>query len=110
MVCYARPVGMMTALVVAVLLVLGRPVGHFFGIAGAMLVIVFVSAIVAAASVLVLMAVTRIRRSRAVAGGCINCRFRCQEAMVEHPKLPPLASANHVAPTLSDPTRARLRT
>ena len=62
MVCYARPAGRMAAVVLVVLLVFGRHVGHFFD-AAALTVAITVAA-----------------------GGCVSCQLRCQHAMTEQPR------------------------
>jgi hypothetical protein len=83
MVCYARPAGRMAALVLVVLLVFGRSVGHFFDTAALMVGIAAAAGGAAVAAVLAFAAFGSIRRRRAAAGGCVSCQFRCQHAMTE---------------------------
>ena len=86
MVCYARPASRMAAVVLVLLLVFGRHVGHFFD-AAALIVAITVAAggaaVVAAAA---FAAFLSIRRRRAAAGGCVSCQLRCQHAMTEQPR------------------------
>jgi hypothetical protein len=87
MVCYARPASRMAALVLVVLLVFGRPVGHFFDDAA---LIVAIAVAVGGAALLAAVAFTvflSTRQRRAVTGGCVSCQFRCQHAMTEQPRL-----------------------
>jgi hypothetical protein len=86
MVCYARPVSMMAALVLVVIAVFGRPVGHFFDAAALMLAITVAAGFAAVAAVAAFAAIMSIRRRRAAAGGCVGCQFRCQHAMTERPR------------------------
>ena len=86
MVCYARPAGRMAALVLVVLLVFGRPVGHFFDTAALMIGIAVAAGGAAVAAVVAFAAFGSIRRRRAAAGGCVSCQFRCQHAMTEQPR------------------------
>jgi uncharacterized protein (DUF58 family) len=86
MVCYARPVSMMAALVLVVIAVFGRPVGHFFDAAALMLAITVAAGVAALAAVVAVAATMSIRRRRAAAGGCVGCQFRCQHAMTERPR------------------------
>jgi hypothetical protein len=86
MVCYARPAGMMAAVVLVVLVVFGRPAGHFFDAAALMAAIAVAAGIAAVAAVLAFVAFGSIRRRRAAAGGCVSCQLRCQHAMTEQPR------------------------
>jgi hypothetical protein len=86
MVCYARPASRMAALVLVVLLVFGRSVGHFFDNAA---LIIAIAVAVGGAALLAAVAFTvflSTRQRRAVTGGCVNCQFRCQHAMTEQPR------------------------
>jgi hypothetical protein len=92
MVCYVRPSLRMMALILVIVLVFGRRAGHFLGSSGLIVTI----AVVAAAAVAVgvtLAFVLRVRRQRALAGGCVHCRFRCQHAMTEQSRLLVLRSS-----------------
>ena len=86
MVCYARPAIRMSVVVLIVLLIFGRPAGHFLGTAALMVAVTVAAGGAAVAAVLAFAAFGSIRRRRAVAGGCVNCRFRCQQAMTEQPR------------------------
>jgi hypothetical protein len=86
MVCYARPAGMMTAVVLVVLLVFGRPTAHFFDVAALMAAMAVAAGGAAVAAVLAFVAFGSIRRRRAQAGGCVRCHLRCQHAMTEQPR------------------------
>jgi len=88
MVCYARPALRMAALVLVMLLVFGRPAGHFIGSAALIVAITAAAGAAAVAAVVTLTVFLSVRRRRAVAGGCVNCRFRCQHAMTEQPRWP----------------------
>ena len=80
MVCYARPASLLAAIVAVAWLVFARPASHFFGTAvpvGALTA----TAVTVTAATLAFAAVMSIRHRRAAAGGCVNCRFRCQHAM-----------------------------
>ena len=81
MVCYARPASLLAAIVAVAWLVFGGPVGHFFSTAAVMVAVVVATATAAVAAVLVFATLMSTRRRRAGAGGCVNCRFRCQHAM-----------------------------
>ena len=85
MVCYARPAGRLAVLLVVAWLVFSAPVSHFFSSAAiwaTAAAAVAVAALAAAAAIAVFLSV---RRRRAAAGGCVNCRFRCQHTMTERP-------------------------
>ena len=86
MVCYARPAGRMAALVLVVLLVFGRSVGHFFDTAALMIGIAVAAGGAAVAAVVAFAAFLSVRRRRAAVGGCVTCQFRCQHAMTEQPR------------------------
>jgi hypothetical protein len=86
MVCYARPAGMMAAVVLVVVLVFGRPAAHFFDVAALMAAIAVAAGGAAVAAVLAFVAFGSIRRRRAEAGGCVRCQLRCQHAMTEQPR------------------------
>jgi hypothetical protein len=95
MVCYARPAIRMGAVVLVVLLILGRAgahvlPGHFLGTAALMAGVTVAAGGAAVAATVAFVAFRSIRRKRAVAGGCVHCQFRCQHAMVE-PGQRPLA-------------------
>jgi len=80
LVCYARPASLLAAIVAVAWLVCARPASHFFGtamLAGALTA----TAVTVTAATLGFAAVVSIRHRRAAAGGCVNCRFRCQHAM-----------------------------
>ena len=81
MVCYARPASLLAAIVAVAWLVFARPASHFFGtavLAGALTA----TAVTVTAGTLAFAAFMSIRHRRAAAGGCVNCRFRCQHAMI----------------------------
>jgi hypothetical protein len=86
MVCYARPGLRMLALILVIVLVFGRSTRHFLGSAG-LIVAIAVAATVAMAIAVMLAFFLSVRRRRAVAGGCVHCRFRCQHAMTEQSRL-----------------------
>jgi hypothetical protein len=86
MVCYARPAGRMAALLLVVLLVFGRSVGHFFDAAALAVAIAVAAGGAAVAAALAVAAFGSIQRRRAAAGGCVGCQFRCQHAMTEQPR------------------------
>jgi hypothetical protein len=86
MVCYARPAIRMAAIVLVLLVVFARSgahlfPGHFFGTAALMIAITVAAGGAALAAALAFAAVGSIRRRRAVAGGCVHCQLRCQQAM-----------------------------
>jgi hypothetical protein len=88
MVCYARPAIRMGALVLVVLVILGRAgahvlPGHFLGTAALLAGITVAAGGAAVAAALTFAWVRTVRRRRAVAGGCVHCQFRCQQAMTE---------------------------
>jgi len=85
-VCYARPALRMAALILVILLVFARPAGHFLGNA-ALIAAIAAAAAVAAATAVTLAFFLSVRRRRAVTGGCVHCRFRCQHAMTEQSRL-----------------------
>lgn len=81
MVCYARPASLLVAIVAVAWVVFARPVSHFFGTAAVLAAVLMAAAVAATAAALTLAAFMSVRRRRAAAGGCVNCRFRCQHAM-----------------------------
>jgi hypothetical protein len=85
MVCYARPVSMMTAIVLVVFVVFGKPTVHFFGTAALVVAVTVALAAAAVAAALVFAAAVPARRRRVAAGGCVTCQFRCQHAMTGPP-------------------------
>jgi hypothetical protein len=82
MVCYARPAGRMAAVVLVVLLVFGRHVGHFFDAAALTVAITVAAGAAAVAAAVAFAAFLSIRRRQAAAGGCVSC----QHAMTEQPR------------------------
>jgi hypothetical protein len=76
----------MSVVVLVVLLIFGRPAGHFLGTAALMVAVTVAAGGAAVAAVLAFAAFGSVRRRRAVAGGCVNCRFRCQQAMTDQPR------------------------
>jgi hypothetical protein len=107
MVCYARPALRMAAVVLVVLVILGRSgvqlfPGHFDGTAALMVAISVAAGVAVVAAALTFVAFGSIRRRRAVAGGCVHCQFRCQQAMTGAP--PPRRPAGQAAqPELASP-------
>ena len=98
MVCYARPALRMGAIVLVLLVVLDRagvPLfsTHLLGTAGLIAAVTVAAAVVTVAAALGFAAVGSIKRRRAVAGGCVHCRFRCQSAMTGQPQRPVLRAA-----------------
>jgi len=81
MVCYARPASLLAAIVAVAWLVFAGPVSHFFSTAAVLVAVLTVTAVAATAAVLAFAAFMSARHRRAAAGGCVNCRFRCQHAM-----------------------------
>ena len=82
MVCYARPASWLVAIVTAAWLVFSGPVSHFLGTAAVMVAVMAATAGAAMAAALVVTTFMSTRHRRAAAGGCVNCRFRCQHAMI----------------------------
>ncbi len=81
MVCYARPASWLMAIVTVAWLVFSGPVSHFFGTAAAMVAVLTATAGAAVAAALVFTTFMSTRHRRAAAGGCVNCRFRCQPGL-----------------------------
>jgi len=81
LVCYARPASLLVAIVAVAWVVFARPVSHFFGTAAVLAAVLMAAAVAATAAALTFAAFMSVRRRRAAAGGCVNCRFRCQHAM-----------------------------
>ena len=81
MVCYARPASLLVAIVAVAWVVFARPVSHFFGTAAILAVVLMAAAVAATAAALAFAGFMSVRHRRAAAGGCVNCRFRCQHAM-----------------------------
>jgi hypothetical protein len=100
MVCYARPVSMMAAIVLVVFVIFGKPTVHFFGTATLVVAVTVALAAAAVATALVFGASVTTRRRRAAAGGCVTCQFRCQHAMTDHdgPRWPVSAASGAYAP------------
>jgi len=95
MVCYARPAGRVAAIILVVSLVLGRLAGRHLDTAGVMAAITVVTAGASIAAALAFAAFLSTRRSRAAAGGCVSCQFRCQQAMTGRPRrLTPVSTAD----------------
>jgi hypothetical protein len=81
MVCYARPASLLAVIVAVAWLVFAGPAGHFAGTSPVLAVVLTATAVGATAAALAVTAFMSIRHRRATAGGCVNCRFRCQHAM-----------------------------
>jgi hypothetical protein len=81
LVCYARPASLLAAIVAVAWVVFARPVSHFFGTAAVLAAVLTATAVAATAAALAFAAFMSVRHRRAAAGGCVNCRFRCQHAM-----------------------------
>ena len=81
MVCYARPASLLVAIVAVAWVVFARPVSHFFTTAAVLVAVLTVTIGAAVAAAFALAAFMSVRHRRAGAGGCVNCRFRCQHAM-----------------------------
>jgi hypothetical protein len=76
----------MAAVLLVVLLVFGRHVGHFFDTAALTVAITVAAGGAAVAAAAAFSAFLSIRRRRAAAGGCVSCQLRCQHAMTEQPR------------------------
>src|SRR5262249_58994085 len=86
MVCYARPLSLLAAIVIVAWLVFAGPVTHFFATAAILVAVLIAAAAAAAAAAFVVTAALSHRRRLAAGGGCVTCRFRCQHAMTgSHP-------------------------
>jgi hypothetical protein len=81
MICYARPASLLAAIVAVAWLVFGGPVSHFLSTAAVIVAVLVATASAAVAATLAVATFMSTRRRRAGAGGCVNCRFRCQHAM-----------------------------
>jgi len=81
MVCYARPASLLAAIVAVAWVVFAGPVSHFFSTAAVLAAVLTATAVAATAATLAFAAFMSTRHRRAAAGGCVNCRFRCQHAM-----------------------------
>lgn len=81
MVCYARPASLLAAIVAVAWLVFARPASHFLSTAAVLAAVLTATAVAAVVATLAFAAVMSVRHRRAAAGGCVNCRFRCQHAM-----------------------------
>jgi hypothetical protein len=103
MVCYARPALRMAAVVLVLLVILGRSgvqlfPGHFDGTAAPMVAISVAAGVAVVAAALTFVAFGSIRSRRAVAGGCVHCHFRCQQAMTGAPPRRPAGQAAQPQP------------
>ena len=85
MVCYARSAGVLMIATVVALLVFGKPISHFFDIAAFITMVVVATVVAIVAVVFSFTVLMSVRRRRAAAGGCMNCRFRCQHAITSQP-------------------------
>jgi hypothetical protein len=81
LVCYARPASLLVGIVVVAWVVFARPASHFFSTAAVAAAVLTAAAVAATAAALAFAAFMSVRHRRAAAGGCVNCRFRCQHAM-----------------------------
>ena len=81
MVCYARPASLLAAIVAVAWVVFAAPVSHFFSTIAVLAAVLTATAGAAVAATLAVAAFMSTRHRRAAAGGCVNCRFRCQHAM-----------------------------
>ncbi len=96
MVCYARPASRLVAIIFVAWLVFAGPARHFLGTAALATAVLAAVAVAAVAAAVVFATFTSVKRRRAAAGGCVTCKFRCQQAMTE-----PARSASVL---LSNPT------
>ena len=81
MVCYARPASLLAAIVAVAWVVFATPVSHFFSTTAVLAAVLTATAGATVAATLAVAAFMSTRHRRAAAGGCVNCRFRCQHAM-----------------------------
>jgi len=81
LVCYARPASLLAAIVAVAWVVFATPVSHFFSTTAVLPAVLTATAGAAVAATLAVVAFMSARHRRAAAGGCVNCRFRCQHAM-----------------------------
>jgi hypothetical protein len=65
-----------------------RVIGHILHIAGMIFEITLITCAATAAAVLLVWTTRSIQRRRAAAGGCAQCRFRCQQPLTQRPHLP----------------------
>jgi hypothetical protein len=103
MVCYARPASLLAVIVAVAWLVFAGPASHFASTTPVLAAVLTATAVAATAAALAFAAFMSIRHRRAAAGGCVNCRFRCQHAMtgVEGPgsrRLRPVTTADRRPP------------
>ena len=108
MVCYARPASLLVAIVAVAWLVFAGPVGHFVSTAAILAAVLTATAVAATAAALAFAAFMSVRHRRAAAGGCVNCRFRCQHAMTRTQRpgpglLPLVTSADRREPAHQGP-------
>ena len=81
MVCYARPASLLAVIVAVAWLAFAGPVSHFFSTAAVLAAVLTATAAAAVIATLAFATFMSTRHRRAAAGGCVNCRFRCQHAM-----------------------------
>jgi hypothetical protein len=81
LVCYARPASLLAAIVAIAWLAFAGPASHFFGTAAVLAAVLTATAGAAVVATLAFATFMSVRHRRAAAGGCVNCRFRCQHAM-----------------------------
>jgi len=109
MVCYARPAAWLAVIVAVAWLVFGRPAAHYVATAALAAAVTVAVAVVGAAVIAALVFATfmSVRRRRAAVGGCVTCRFRCQQAMTGRPsRLGLVTSADRTPPAPGHQARA----
>ncbi len=95
MVCYARRASWMSGITIAVILVSGQAALHVLNVTA---LAVSASAVFGGSTLLAgvfYLSFRAVRRKRALAGGCVGCRFTCQHALTDF-----AASPVHTSPWL----------
>ncbi len=105
MVCYGPRLTTIAVVSAVGYVLLHRVIGSILHIAGLVLEVTLITCVAAGAAVLLAWTVRTIQRRRAVAGACITCRFRCQQALIQHLERAPSPSA----PAAARPRPAPLR-
>lgn len=97
MVCYGPRITTLAITGAVVYVFFHRLIGHILHIAGLIFEITLITCAGAAAVAVLIWTTRRVKRRRAAAGACTQCRYRCQQALIQPgPAGPALAPHRHL--------------
>src|ERR1700722_1461891 len=98
MVCYGPRITTLAIIGAVVYVFFHQMIGHILHIAGLIFEITLITCAATAAVALLIWTTRRVQHSRAAAGACTQCRFRCQQALTQPALTQPALAQPGLAP------------